>query len=60
MTTRDEIMEFFRNDDECENINSLSIDDRYELMITLCAHSDDLEIAVKKAIDYVESEDELS
>lgn len=54
MITRDEIMEWFRDDNDCENINSLSIDDRHELMISLCAHSDDLETALQKMIDTYE------
>ena len=56
MITRDQVMDFFRYDEDCENINSLSIDDRYELMITLCSHSDNLEIYVNQAIEKCESE----
>ena len=50
MITRDELMNFFRNDEDCENLYSLSESDRYELMILFCAHNDDLENKVKEAI----------
>ena len=48
---RDDIMDFFRYDEDCENIHSLSIDDRYELMIWLCEHSDYMERGINKLID---------
>jgi predicted DNA binding protein len=48
---RDDIMKFFRDDEECHNINSLSIADREEILIALCSHSDSLELSVRRAID---------
>lgn len=54
MTNRQEIMDFFRNDEFCENISTFSDEDRHELMLLLCEHSENLYQGVHKAIERYE------
>lgn len=57
--TREDIMNFFRNDnDDCDNLNSLSNDDRYELIWHLGSHSSYLEEKFNQAIENYENGEE--
>lgn len=48
MISREHILDFIRDDDL---LNTLSINDRYEIMIACCSHSDFLGQLVEKSID---------
>ena len=55
--TRDQVMDFFRNDTEAsDNLHSLSRNDKYELIMQLASFSDYLSIEFELIIDDYESD----
>lgn len=53
MIDRNDIMDFFRIDSEdFDNLNSLSIEDKNELILTLASYSDELYNIIESALDY--------
>ena len=54
---RNEIMEFFRNEDLDEYLHTLSDEDKYEITFACVGHSEYLTVELEKAIDYYENEE---
>ncbi len=59
MITREQVMEFFRDySDDNANLNSLSTDDKYELIMELASFSEYLSVEFEFTINAYEADNE--